>query len=163
MFIETPKALSSDFCWCSYNIFSTQDHIVASIAHAGSAAVFSRKGESLEEYWDCILNDLIWPEDDGKGHRPELIVYDGGHMTLLVYEGKKAEYLFLKDVTIPDPSSMENDEFKIVQTIIKRQLEGGEIDKWNKIVNTCMGVSEKTSTGVHHIYTMEKTGTNHQT
>ena len=57
---------------------------------------------------------------------------------------------------------MDNDEFKIFQTIIKGQLEGGETDNWNKIVNTYMGVSEETSTGVHHLYTMEKTGTNHQ-
>ena len=61
---------------------------------------------------------------------------------------------FTKDGTIPDPSSTDNAEFKIVQTIIKRQLEGGKTDKWNKIVNTCMGVSEETSTGVHNLYTI---------
>ena len=83
-------------------------------------------------------------------------------MTLLIHEGKRAEDLFLKDGTIPDPRSTDNVEFKIVQTIIKRQLEGGETDKRNKIVNTCMGVYEDTSAIVHHIYTMEKTSTNHQ-
>ena len=70
--------------------------------------------------------------------------------------------MFLKDGNIPDPIFMENSQFKIFQTIIKRQLEGGETDKWNKIVNTCMGVSEETSTRVRHMCTMEKTGTNHQ-
>ena len=162
VFVETLKALSSDLRWCSCNIFSTQDHTVAVITHDESAALFSWKGESLKEYWDCILNALVYPEYDGKGHRPDLIVDDGGDMTLLVHEGKKAEDLLLKDGTILDPSSTDNAEFKIFQTIIKRQLEGGEIDKWNKIVNTCMGVSEETSTVVHHIYTMEKTGTYHQ-
>ena len=83
-------------------------------------------------------------------------------MTLLIHEGKKVEDLFLKDDTIPDPRSTDNAQFMILQTIVKRQLEVGETDKWNKIVNTCMGVSEETSTGVHHLYTMEKTGTNHQ-
>ena len=83
-------------------------------------------------------------------------------MTLLIHEGKKAEDLLLKDVTTPDPIYTDNVEFKISQSIIKRQLEGGETDKWNKIVDTCIGVSEETSTGVHHLYTMEKTGTNHQ-
>ena len=62
-------------------------------------------------------------------------------MTLLIHEVNKAEGLFLKDVNIPDPSSTENAEFKIVQTIIKCQLKGGETDRWKKIVNTCMGVS----------------------
>ena len=77
-------------------------------------------------------------------------------------KGKKADEFFLKDGTIPDPSSTDNVEFKIVQTIIKRQLEGGETDKRNKCFNTCVGFSEETFTGVHHLYTMEKTGTNHQ-
>ena len=105
---------------------------------------------------------MIYPEDNDKGHRYDLIVYDGSDMTLLIHEGKKAEDLLIKDGTITDPISTENVELKIVQTIIKRQLEGGETDKWNKIVNTCMGVSEDTSTGVHHLYTMEKTGTKYQ-
>ena len=100
------------------------------------------------------MNALIWPEDNVKGHRPDLIFDDGGDMTLLVHEGKKAEDFLLKDYTIPDPISTENVEFKIVQTIIKRQLKGVETDKWKKIVNTCMGFSEETFTGVHHLYTM---------
>ena len=83
-------------------------------------------------------------------------------MTLLIREGKKAEDLFLKDGTIPDPNFMQNFEFNILQTIIKHQLEGVETDKWNKIVNICMEFSEEIFAGVHHMYTMEKTGTNHQ-
>lgn len=79
-------------------------------------------------------------------------------MTLLIHEGKKAEDLFLKDGTLPDPSSTDNAEFKIVLTIIKRLLESGETDKWNKIASRCLGVSEETTTGVHRLYTMEKTG-----
>ena len=83
-------------------------------------------------------------------------------MTLLIHESKNADELLLKDGTIPDPSSTENFEFKNVQTIIKSQLEGGETDKWNKIFNTCMGVSDKTPTGVNHLYTTEKTENNQQ-
>ena len=64
--------------------------------------------------------------------------------------------------TITYPSSTDNSEFKIVQTIIKRQIEGGDTDKWNKLFNTCMGLSEETSTGIHHLYTMQKTGTKYQ-
>ena len=135
---------------------------MAVMTHYESDALFSWKGESLKEYWGCILNALIYPEDDGKGHRPDLIVDDGGDMTLLIHEGKKSEELFLKDGTIPDPRSTVNAEFNIVQTTIKHQLEGGDTDKWNKIFNTCRGVSGETSTTVSHLYTMEKTGTNHQ-
>ena len=160
--IETLKALSSDLRWCSCNMFSIQDHTVAVITHAEYADVFYWKGGSLEEYWDWILNALIYPEDAGKVQRPELIVDDGVEMTLLIHEGKKTEDFSLNDGTIPDPSSMDSAELNIVQTIIKLQIKGGETDKWDFFVNTCMGVSEKNSMGVHHMYTMEKTGTNHQ-
>jgi len=143
---------------CSCNIFSTQDHAAAAIARDESAAVFAWKGESLEEYWECTLNAVTWPEDDGKGHGMDIIVDDGGDLTLLIHEGKKAEDLFLKDGTLPDPTSTDNAEFKIVLTIIKRLLNAGETDKWNKIASRCMGVSEETTTGVHRLYEMQKAG-----
>jgi len=154
--IETLKALGADIRWCSCNIFSTQDHAASAIARDESAAVFAWKGETLEEYWECTLNAVTWPEDDGKGHGMDIIVDDGGDMTLLIHEGKKAEDAFLKDGTLPDPSSTDNAEFKIVLSIIRRLLEAGETDKWNKIAKRCMGVSEETTTGVHRLYMMEK-------
>jgi adenosylhomocysteinase len=156
--IETLKSLGADVRWCSCNIFSTQDHAAAAIARDESAAVFAWKGESLEEYWECTLNAVTWPEDDGKGNGMDIIVDDGGDMTLLIHEGKKAEDQFLKDGTLPDPDSTNNAEFKIVLSIIRRLLEAGETDKWNKIAKRCMGVSEETTTGVHRLYTMEKNG-----
>ena len=57
--IEIPKALSSYLRWYSWNIFFTQDHTVAFIAHGEYAAVFFWKGEIIEEYWDWTLNVLI--------------------------------------------------------------------------------------------------------
>ena len=135
---------------------------MAVITHDESAAMFSWMGYSLKEYWDWIPNVLIYPEDYGKGHIPDLIVDDGGNMNIFIHEDNKVENLFLKDGTITNPRSTDNVYLKISQTTIKRQLEGGETDKWNKIVNMCMGVSEETFTGVHQLYTMEKTGTNHK-
>ena len=70
--------------------------------------------------------------------------------------------MFLKGGTIPDPRSTDNYEFNIVQTIIKIQLKGGEMYNWNIIANACMGVSEETSTVVHHLYIMDNTGTDRQ-
>eukprot|EP01082_Thalassiosira_pseudonana_P016284 g14713.t1 g14713 contig90:230848-232466(-) len=134
--IETLKKIGGDIRWCSCNIFSTQDHAAAAIARDESAAVFAWKGETLEEYWECTLSALTWPEDDGKEGRGCLL------------EGWNS----------PDPTSTDNEEFKIVLTIIKRLLEGGETDKWNKIASRCKGVSEETTTGVHRLYTMEKNG-----
>merc|ERR1719327_1275020 len=118
--IETLKACGADLRWCSCNIFSTQDHAAAAIARDGSAAVFAWKGETLEEYWECTMNAITWTNPDAKGDGPDLIVDDGGDMTLLVHEGWKAENAYAKDGTLPDPSSTDNAEFKIVLTIIKR-------------------------------------------
>ena len=112
--IETIKALRSVLRWCSCKNFSTQEHTLDVITHDESAAVFSWKGESLKEYSDFILNAFIQTEDNGKGHRPDLIVDDGGEMNILIHEGKNVEELLLKDGTIPDPSSTHNVEFKIV-------------------------------------------------
>ena len=46
--------------------------------------------------------------------------------------------------------------------LIKHLLENGETDKWKKSATRRMGISEETTTGVRHLYTVEKTGTDHQ-
>lgn len=156
--IETLKALGGDIRWCSCNIFSTQDHAAAAIARDGAAAVFAWKGETLEEYWECTLNAITWPTDDGKGDGPDIIVDDGGDMTLLIHEGYKAEQEFAASGKIPDPESTDNAEFKCVLNIIRRTLKT-DPKKWTKIAARCKGVSEETTTGVHRLYQMEKSGT----
>src|ERR1044072_9727862 len=80
--IETLKELGADVRWASCNIFSTQDHAAAAIAAAGTP-VFAWKGETLEEYWDLTLNAISFP--GGKG--PQLVVDDGGDVTLLIHKG----------------------------------------------------------------------------
>ena len=154
--IETLKVLGADLRWCSCNIFSTQDHAAAAMARDESAAVFAWKGESLEEYWECTLNALTWPEADAKGTGPDIIVDDGGDMTLLIHEGFKAENAFAADGTLPDPESAgDNQEFKLILTIIKRELPKSP-RRWHDLAARCVGVSEETTTGVHRLYLMEK-------
>ena len=79
--IETLADLGADVRWVSCNIFSTQDHAAAAVVvgrpdTGGTAAaprgipVFAWKGETLEEYWWCTTEALLWP--DGSG--PTLIV-----------------------------------------------------------------------------------------
>ena len=106
--IETLKALNSDFCLCYCKKIYTQDHTVAIIMPDGSGAFPPWKGESFGEYWYCILDALIYPEDDGNGHISYLFFDDGGDMNILIHEGKNVEDLFLKDGTIPDTSPAEN-------------------------------------------------------
>lgn len=156
--IETLAALGADVRWCSCNIFSTQDHAAAAIAREGQAAVYAWKGESLEEYWECTLAACTWPEDDGKGYGPDMIVDDGGDMTLLIHEGVKAEEAFEKDGTLPDPNSTNNAEFKCVLSILLRFIKSHP-NRWRTAAKRIVGVSEETTTGVHRLYQMEKAGT----
>ncbi len=154
--IETLQAMGATIRWCSCNIFSTQDHAAAAIARDGSAAVFAWKGETLEEYWDCTMKAITW-EDVGKGCGPDMIVDDGGDMTLLIHEGVKAEKAFKETGAIPDPASTDNAEYKLVLAICKQTLSEDPM-RWHKVAETMIGVSEETTTGVHRLYQMEKKG-----
>ena len=84
--IETLVDLGAIVRWASCNIFSTQDHAAAAIAAAG-VPVFAWKGESLEEYWWCTYQAVSHP--GGKG--PQLVVDDGGDVTLLIHKGYELE------------------------------------------------------------------------
>jgi len=79
--IETLIALGAEVRWSSCNIFSTQDHAAAAIAKAG-IPVFAWKGETEEEYWDCIAQTLDGPND----WHPNLILDDGGDLTQHIHE-----------------------------------------------------------------------------
>merc|ERR1719473_497379 len=151
--IETLAALGAKVRWASCNIFSTQDHAAAAIAKAGTSSVFAWKGETLDEYWWCTEQMLTWPEGIG----PQMLVDDGGDATLLIHEGKKAEELFAKDGTLPDPNSTTNAEFKCVLTIIKNSI-GKDPKKWTNIAKQIRGVSEETTTGVHRLKEMAAKG-----
>jgi adenosylhomocysteinase len=148
MLIETLKVLGADIRWASCNIFSTQDHAAAAIAKNGSAAVFAWKGESLEEYWWCTEQALIWP--DGSG--PDLIVDDGGDATLFIHQGVKFERnpKLLKE-------KIDNKEFKIIVSRLEKSVKR-DVERWQKIAAKIRGVSEETTTGVHRLYQMQAAG-----
>jgi adenosylhomocysteinase len=88
--IETLTALGAEVRWSSCNIFSTQDQAAAAIAATG-VPVFAWKGESEEEYWWCVEQTIRGPG----GWVPNMLLDDGGDMTLLMHE-KYPE--MLKDV-----------------------------------------------------------------
>lgn len=148
MLIETLKELGADIRWASCNIFSTQDHAAAAIAHNGSAAVYAWKGETLEEYWWCTEQALTWP--DGSG--PDLIVDDGGDATLYIHQGVKIE---------KDPSLLEKEydshDMKCLMARLKATYEK-DPQRWTKIAAGIRGVSEETTTGVHRLYHLAQSG-----
>ena len=145
--IESLKALGADLRWASCNIFSTQDHAAAAIAETG-IPVYAWKGESLEEYWDCTLQALNFPEGG-----PTIIVDDGGDATMLIHRGYQAE----DDPSILDEPT-DNKELAIVNAVLKRQLERNP-RFWHNMAADLKGVSEETTTGVHRLYHMQNEGT----
>ena len=146
--IETLVALGADVRWCSCNIFSTQDHAAAAIAEAG-IPVFAWKGETLEEYWECTLSALTWP--DGSG--PDQIVDDGGDATLLIHKGVELEGGNETWVN----SEAESEEEAVIKALLKRVF-AEKNGHWTAVAKEVKGVSEETTTGVHRLLQMEERG-----
>ena len=145
--IETLVDLGANVRWCSCNIFSTQDHAAAAIAAAG-VPVFAWKGETLEEYWDCTIKALIWP--DGSG--PDQIVDDGGDATLLIHKGVELENG--SDWVNTESGSEEE---QVIKNLLKR-VHSEKPVHWAKVAEAVVGVSEETTTGVHRLLQMEERG-----
>ncbi|MCH8966040.1 MAG: adenosylhomocysteinase [Planctomycetes bacterium] len=150
--IETLADLGADIRWCSCNIFSTQDHAAAAIAQTG-VPVFAWKGESLEEYWWCTNQALSFPEGG-----PQLIVDDGGDATMLIHMGVEAEDAFAKDGTLPDPDSTDVEEMKVILALLREELQK-DPQRWHKVAEDMIGISEETTTGVHRLYQRQEAGT----
>jgi adenosylhomocysteinase len=145
--IETLVDLGATVRWASCNIFSTQDHAAAAIAAAG-VPVFAWKGETLEEYWQCTLSAISHP--NGKG--PELVVDDGGDVTLLIHRGYQLEE---GDDWVNTPSTSQ--EERVVKDLL-RNVYAENSQHWHRIVKEWRGVSEETTTGVHRLYKMQEQG-----
>ncbi len=146
--IETLVALGAQVRWASCNIFSTQDHAAAAIAEAG-IPVFAWKGETLEEYWWCTEQALSWPDGDG----PNMILDDGGDATLLIHKGVEFEAAG----AVPDPSTADNDEFRIILETLTRGF-AADAQKWTRAAEAIKGVTEETTTGVHRLYQFASQG-----
>jgi adenosylhomocysteinase len=149
--IETLVALGAEVRWASCNIFSTQDHAAAAIVVGPEGTpedpqgvpVFAWKGETLEEYWWCTEQALSWPEAEG----PNMILDDGGDATLLVHKGAEFEAAG----SAPDPSTADNDEFRIILELLNRSL-AEDPQRFTKMAAGIQGVTEETTTGVHRLY-----------
>ena len=145
--IETLTALGATVRWASCNIFSTQDHAAAAIAAAG-VPVFAWKGETLEEYWDCTWKAIVGA--DGLG--PQLVVDDGGDVTLFLHKGYELEN---GDGWVNTPSGSH--EEKVIKDLLKKvHAETPYI--FHELVKEWKGVSEETTTGVHRLYKLAEAG-----
>jgi adenosylhomocysteinase len=157
--IETLVELGADVRWVSCNIFSTQDHAAAAVVvgpngtpdNPQGTPVFAWKGETLEEYWWCTEQALMWP--DGTG--PNMLLDDGGDATLLVHKGAEFE----KAGRVPEfDAANDPEEWGVILDLLRVESEKNP-GRWTKVAADIKGVTEETTTGVHRLYEMAKAGT----
>ena len=149
--LETMVALGASVRWASCNIFSTQDDAAAAVAAAGTP-VFAWKGETLEEYWDCTLDAVTHTLADGTLSGPEIVIDDGGDVTLLIHKGYELEQ---GDTWVNTPS--DNHEVKVIKDLLKKVAKERP-GFWTRVVAGWRGVAEETTTGVHRLYQMFEQG-----
>jgi len=150
--IETMVDLGADVRWASCNIFSTQDHAAAAIAAAG-VPVFAWKGETLEEFWWCTNEALSFPDGKGGLLGPQLVIDDGGDVTLLIHKGYQMED---GDKWVDSPSGSQEED--VIKNLLKK-VHAQYPTRWHDVAKEWRGVSEETTTGVHRLYKMMETGT----
>jgi adenosylhomocysteinase len=156
--IETLVALGAQVRWASCNIFSTQDEAAAAavVGPGGTTVepagvpVFAWKGESLDEYWDCALRALVWPDGGG----PNMILDDGGDATLVVHRGREHELAG----AVPDPATAGSEEVAALLAMFQRSL-AEDPTRWTRMAEGIRGVTEETTTGVKRLYQFAEAGT----
>src|SRR5690606_21129469 len=156
--IETLAALGADIRWATCNIFSTQDHAAAAVVVGPNGTpddpqgvpVFAWKGETLAEYWDEA--EKVFDFGDGRG--PNMLLDDGGDITLLLHQGVEFE----KAGAVPPQDSTDNLEYREVLRVLARSLDT-DPSRWTRYAAEIRGVSEETTTGVLRLYERFKNGT----
>ncbi len=159
--IETLVALGADVRWATCNIFSTQDHAAAAVVvgkdgtvdEPAGTPVFAWKGETLAEYWDEAEKVFAFTDADGNPVGPNMLLDDGGDITLLVHKGVEFE----KAGVVPPQDSTDNEEYKEVLRVLARSL-AADPQRWTRIAADIKGVTEETTTGVHRLYERFKEG-----
>ncbi|MCW2606887.1 MAG: adenosylhomocysteinase, partial [Frankiales bacterium] len=155
--IETLVELGAQVRWVSCNIFSTQDHAAAAVAVGPNGTVdapagvpvFAWKGETLPEYWWCTEQAVNWPA----GQEPNMILDDGGDVTLLIHKGAEFE----KAGLVPPTDESHSEEYAVILDTLRRSLAESS-DKFTKIAAGIKGVTEETTTGVMRLYEFFKAG-----
>ena len=156
--IETLVALGAEVRWVSCNIFSTQDQAAAAVAvgphgtpdEPQGVPVFAWKGETLEEYWWCTEQVVTWPDGGG----PNMVLDDGGDVTLLIHKGVEFEQAGV----VPPTDETHSEEYGVVLDTLRRSL-AEDPQRFTRIAAGIRGVTEETTTGVLRLYEYARGGT----
>ncbi|GAA4439867.1 adenosylhomocysteinase [Phytohabitans houttuyneae] len=155
--IETLVALGAQVRWVSCNIFSTQDEAAAAVvvgpegsteAPSGTP-VFAWKGETLEEYWWCTMQLF----DFGDGQGPNMIVDDGGDVTLLVHKGVEFETAG----AVPEAQADDHEEYQLILESLRTSF-AADAKRFTRLAAGIRGVSEETTNGVARLYRLAREG-----
>ncbi|MGI8537053.1 MAG: adenosylhomocysteinase [Mycobacteriales bacterium] len=161
--IETLVELGAQVRWVSCNIFSTQDHAAAAVAvgpqgtveEPAGVPVFAWKGETLQEYWWCTEQVVSWPADsEGNAQGPNMILDDGGDVTLLVHKGAEYE----RTGVVPSGDATDSEEYTVILDTLRRSL-AEDPQRFTTIAAGIRGVTEETTTGVMRLYEFARAGT----
>ena len=163
--IETLVALGAQVRWASCNIFSTQDEAAAAIAVGPTGTpesptgvpVFAWKGETLDEYWWCTSQIFDWSAESASAGEhfdgPNMILDDGGDATILVHKGTEFELA----KAVPTATDDDTHEWRVILDTLRTSLAASP-DRWTRIGTGLLGVTEETTTGVHRLYELAKSG-----
>ena len=160
--IETLRALGADVRWASCNIFSTQDEAAAAVVvgptgtveQPSGTPVFAWKGESLEEYWWATQQIFDFGTDEAGQHvGPTLILDDGGDATMLVHKGTEFEAAG----AVPEAADGDSTEWRVVLEVLRESLQS-DPQRYTRIGQGIIGVTEETTTGVHRLYELHRDG-----
>jgi adenosylhomocysteinase len=155
--IETLVALGAEVRWVSCNIFSTQDEAAAAVVVGPTGTVgqptgtpvFAWKGESLADYWWCTMQLF----DFGGGQGPNMIVDDGGDVTLLVHKGVEFETAG----AVPLPDSNDHPEHRLILQTLRASMDADSL-RFTRIAAQMRGVTEETTNGVSRLYKLAREG-----
>ncbi|MFC9426059.1 MULTISPECIES: adenosylhomocysteinase [unclassified Streptomyces] len=151
--IETLVALGAQVRWAGSNRLSTEDHAAAAVAAGpdGGAGVpmFAWKGQSTEDIWHCAEQALSWP--DGAG--PNLLIDDGGGLTLLLHHGVGYE----KTGVLPPDTGAADPNLRAMVDLVRRAT-AGDSSYWTTLAAGVRGASEQTTTGAHALRRLEADG-----
>jgi len=149
--VETLQALGAEVRWASCNIFSTQDHAAAALA-ARATPVFAIKGETLEAYWDYTHRIFEWPKSEANPlGTANMILDDGGDATMLLHLGARAAH---------DPHLLDHPDSEEAAALFASIRERLATDPgwYQRQLDSVVGVTEETTTGVHRLIEMSRKG-----